>query len=276
AMSQIGRLTPGTGSDATALTYDGATTGDFNDPATVSATLADTSKTTPTPLTGQSVVFTLNGAETCTGVTDATGHAACQLTPAETSGAYSVAASFAGTATLNASSTSAAFAVTIEETALARTAPAAIADGSSVTLNAVLTGDAAQPVAGRTVTLGLGTGATAQQCTATTNATGAAICSIELVNQPLGAGKLFAEFAGDGFFTPASAGGVSLVFAFLNGGIFVVGDGSPPVGGSVTFWSSSWSATNILSGGSGSASFKGFASTMTQASACGGTWTSTG
>src|SRR4029077_10927901 len=142
AMSQIGRLTPGTGSDATALTYDGATTGDFNDPATVSATLADTSKTTPTPLTGQSVVFTLNGAETCTGVTDASGHAACQLTPAETSGAYSVAVSFAGTATLNASSTSAAFAVTVEETALALTAPAAIANGSSLALNAVLTGDA--------------------------------------------------------------------------------------------------------------------------------------
>jgi streptogramin lyase len=275
-MNQIGRLTPGTASDATALTYDGATTGDFNDPATVSATLVDTSTTPATPLSGQSVAFTLNGAETCTGVTDASGRAACQLTPAETSGAYAVIANFAGTAALNASSTSASFAVTVEETALALTAPAVIANGSSVSLSAVLTEDGKTPIAGRTVTLGLGTGDTAQQCTATTSATGAATCSIDAVNQPLGAGVLFATFAGDGFYGPASAGGASVVFAFVSGGMFVVGDGRAQVGGSVTFWSSKWADSNPMSGGSGPASFKGFATTMTPAAACGGTWTSTG
>ncbi|HEX9099751.1 MAG TPA: hypothetical protein VF956_09730 [Candidatus Dormibacteraeota bacterium] len=275
AANQIGRLTPGTAADPTALSYDGATTGDFNDPAGVSATLTDTSTTPATPVSGQSVAFTLNGAETCTGVTDAQGHASCQLTPAETSGTYSVAASFAGTATLNASSTSASFAVTLEETGLTVTAPGVMANGSPVVLNAVLTTDGAA-LAGRTVTLVLGTGATAQTCTAITSATGAATCTIAAVNQPLGSGGLAAGFVGDGFYTAASASGSSLVFAFLNGGIFVIGDGSPPVGGSVTFWSSTWSTVNIVSSGSGSASFKGFATTMTQASACGGTWTSTG
>jgi streptogramin lyase len=273
--SQIGRLTPGTAVAPTALTYDGATTGDFNDPATVSATLADTSTTPATPLSGQSMAFTLNGAETCSGVTDALGRATCQLTPGETSGTYAVVANFAGSALLKASSTSASFAVTVEETTLALVAPALIANGSSVSLSAVLTEDGTRPIAGRTVTLGLGTGASAQQCTATTNAAGAATCSIDTVNQPLGAGGVFATFAGDGFYAPASAGGAFVAFAFLTGGMFVVGDGSAHVGGSVTFWSSTWSDSNTMSGGPGPSSFKGFASTMTPAPACGDTWTST-
>jgi hypothetical protein len=279
-MSKIGRLTPGAPVAPTALTYDGATTGDFNDPATVSATLTDTSTTPATPLSGQSVVFTLtltlnaNAAETCTGVTDDQGHASCQLTPGETSGTYSVAASFAGTATLNASSTSASFAVTVEATGLTVTAPAAIANGSPVVLNALLAADGA-PLAGRTVTLMLGTGDTAQTCAATTSATGAATCTISVVSQPLGAGGLSASFAGDGSYAPASAGGAFVAFAFVSGGMFVVGDGSAQVGGSVTFWSPTWSSSNTLSGGSGPASFKGFATTMTPGAACAGTWTST-
>jgi streptogramin lyase len=274
--NHIGRLTPGSAAaDPTALTYDGATTGDFNDPATVSATLADTSTTPATPLKGQSVVFTLSPAETCTGATDDQGHASCALTPAEASGAYSVAASFAGTATLNASSTSASFAVTVEETALTLTAPAVIANGSSVSLSAVLTEDGKTPIPGDTVTLGLGTGDAAQTCSAITSATGAATCTISVVSQPLGASGLSATFAGDGFYAPASAGGASVMFAFVSGGMFVVGDGSAHMRGAVTFWSSKWADSNTLSGRSGPSSFKGFATTMTPGATCGGTWTST-
>jgi streptogramin lyase len=273
-MNQIGSLTPGIAADPTALNYNGATTGDFNDPATVSATLTDTSTATATPLSGQSVTFTLNGAEACAGVTDGVGHASCQLTPGETAGTYSVAADFAGTPTLKASSTSASFEVTVEEATLTVTAPAVIANGSPVTLNAVLAADAALPVAGRTVTLSLGTGASTQTCTATTSPAGAANCTIAVVNQPLGSGALNAGFTGDGFFTTASAAGASLVFAFTSGGVFVVGDGAPPVGGSVTFWSSAWAAANTVSSGSVSASFKGFATTTTSP-ACGSPWTST-
>jgi streptogramin lyase len=273
-MNQIGSLTPGTAADPTVLAYDGATTGDFDDPATVSATLTDASTTTATPVSGQSVTFTLNGTETCAGVTDTLGRASCQLTPGETAATYSLTADFAGTPTLKASSTSASFVVTVEEAALSLTAPAAIANGAPVTLSAVLAGDGALPLAGRTVTLSLGTGASAQTCTATTSATGAATCVIAAVNQPLGSGGLTAGFAGDGLYASASAGGSSLVFAFVSGGMFVIGDGTPPVGGSVTFWSSAWSAANIVSGGSGPASFKGFATTMTSP-ACGSVWAST-
>jgi streptogramin lyase len=274
--NQVGRLTPGTAIAPTALAYNGAAAGDFNDRATVSATLTDTSTTPATALSGQSVTFTLNGAETCNGVTDVQGRASCQLTPGETSGAYALVANFAGSATLNPASTSASFAVTVEETALTLTAPAAIANGSPVSLNAVLPEDATAPIAGRGVTLGLGTGATAQSCTATTNGTGIATCSIAAVNQPLGPGVLFATFAGDGFYAPASASGAYVSFAFATGGMFVVGDGSSQAGASVTFWSATWSNANSMSGGPGPSSFKGFATTMTPAVACGGTWTSTG
>ena len=44
-------------------------------------------------------------------------------------------------------------------------------------------------IAGRTITIMLGSGSTAQTCTGTTDATGTASCSI-LVNQPLGPGTL--------------------------------------------------------------------------------------
>jgi streptogramin lyase len=278
--NQVGRLTLGAAAAATALTYDGAATADFNDLATVSATLTDTS-TPAIPLIGQTVVFTLNGTETCTGVTgdgvtDDKGRASCQLTPGETSAStpYIVKANFAGTATLQPSSTSASLAVTVEETALTLTAPPVIANGSPVTLNAVLTTDGL-PLGGRTLTLGLGSGDSAQSCTAATDAAGTATCSIAVVNQPLGAGVLSASFAGDDRYAPASAGGAFVAYAFATGGMFVVGDGSAQVGGSVTFWSPTWSSSNTLSGGSGPASFKGFAPATTPATACAGTWTST-
>lgn len=273
--NQIGHLTPGTASVTMALTYTGATAGDFNDPATVSATLVDSSTTPATPQSGQSVAFKLNGVEACTGVTDALGSATCQLTPGEQVGSYSLAVSFAGSALLPAASTSSSFGVTAEESALAMAGPAFVANGMPASLAAALTEDGTRPVAGRSVTIGLGTGSAAQTCSATTSATGAATCAISAVNQSLGAGGLTATFGGDGFYAPASAGATSLVFAFAAGGSFVVGNGSDHLGGSVTFWADTWSASNTLSGGQAPPSFKGFANTLASTPpTCGGTWSS--
>ena len=39
----------------------------------------------------------------------------------------------------------------------------------------------------------------------------------------------------------------------------MIGDGIAVVGAAVTFWGAQWSKSNTLSGGSASASFKGFA-----------------
>ncbi len=254
---------------ATTLTYVGDTTSDFHDPATVSATLV--SAVTNAPISGASVSFTLGGADTCTGTTDGAGDASCSITPSLAAGPYPLVASFTGNANFMASSVTTTFTVTLEETTLAYTGPTMIANGQSATLSGVLKEDGTTPIAGRTVSFTLGSGSSAQSCTGTTDATGAASCPISLVAQPLGPGTVSASFAGDAFYLPSSDSKATLLFAFLSKGSFVIGDKSDT--GMVTFWSSQWAKTNTLSGGKAPSSFKGFADKLSSSPpSCGGTW----
>ena len=79
------------------------------------------------PIQGEKVAFTLNNAETCTGITDTTGTASCPITPGEPAGTYTLVGTFAGdTSTalplpLLGSTNSANFVVALEETGLAYT-----------------------------------------------------------------------------------------------------------------------------------------------------------
>ena len=201
--------------DAT-LTIDPASaTSDFNDPATVSGTLSDSAG----PIAGASVTFTLNGAETCTGTTAANGAVSCSLTPQEASGSYPLTASYGGSATDNPASATATFTVTREETTLVYTGSAHAANGRPYTLSGNLKEDGTTPIAGRTVTFTLGSGATAQSCTGTTDAAGDASCTLASVNQPDAPTiPATAVFAGDAYYLPASAslaGGV--VFTSMTG-----------------------------------------------------------
>jgi hypothetical protein len=195
----------------------GGTTGDFNDPATVSAVLSDGQG----PLAGKTITFTLNGTETCSAATTATGTASCSLTPHEAAGPYPLTASFAGDATHLAASASATFTVTREETTLAYTGPAKAAGGQPLTLSGVLREDGVTPVSARTVTFTIGTGGSAQSCSGTTNASGQASCTIASVNQPASATTVpvSAVFAGDTFYLPASAS-ATLRLQFLTGRAF--------------------------------------------------------
>ena len=79
----------------TTLTYDGATTGDFHDPAVLSATL--TRQDDASPVAGKPVHFTM-ASQSCDGTTNAAGRASCTITPQEPAGDYTVKASFAGDA----------------------------------------------------------------------------------------------------------------------------------------------------------------------------------
>jgi len=241
----------------TALAYTGATSSDYNDPATVSAQLTDHAGT---PLANEPVVFTLNGAETCTGTTDASGNASCSITPGEAAGPYTVVASFAGDTTHSASTTSSPFAVTLEETALTSNASLqVIAQGHSATISAVLTdpnGGAA--ISGKPVVLTLGSGSGAQQCTGTTDSSGTATCSINSVTVGLGPQPVTDSFAGDSYYQAATLTASS---AFGNGS-------------TVTWWGAQWNKLNTLSGGSAPSAFKGFAKNLTPTlPSCGGTWT---
>lgn len=192
----------------------GATGSDFNDPATVAAVLSDGNG----PLAGRTVTFALNGAETCSATTNASGAASCSLTPHEAAGSYPLTASFAGDATHNPTSASSTFTVTHEETTLAYTGPTKTADGQPITLSGVLKEDGTTPIAGRTVTFTLGSGPTSQSCSGTTNAAGSASCTIASVNQPgsLTSIPVTAVFAGDAFYQPASAS-ATLKLLFMTG-----------------------------------------------------------
>jgi len=254
--------------EETALSYNGATTSDFNDAATVSATLTEDGAA---PIAGVTLSFTLDGQAPCTGTTDATGKASCSITPNEAAGTYTLTASFAGNGFYLPASATPNFVVTKEETTLSYTGDTLIANGGTATLSGVLKEDGTTPIAGRTVSFTLGTGASAQSCNGTTNASGAASCTVSPVSQPLGPGTVAASFAGDGFYLPASASANTLLFAFLAQGSFVVGDQSDT--GAVNFWGAQWANNNSLSGGAAPNSFKGFANTTSTPPACGQTWT---
>jgi hypothetical protein len=220
----------------------------------------------------QTITFTI-GAQSCAGITDATGAASCNLTLNQVPGPYTVTANFAGAGLFQPSSASTAFTITREETTLNYTGDTVIANNTTAHLSGVLLEDGTVPIAGRTVDFTLGTGGTAQTCSGVTDAAGVAACDIFPVNQPSGPGVVAANFAGDAFYLPSSASEATIIFAFLDHGSFVVGDETDT--GSVEFWGHSWSRDNVLSGGPAPDSFKGFASAIsTNPPACGDTWTS--
>jgi len=166
------------------------------------------------------------------------------------------------------------FTVNLEETTLTYTGDTVIANGGTATMSGVLLEDNTTPIAGRTVVLTLGSGGSAQSCSGVTNASGIAACTISPVAQPLGPGVVTSSFAGDTCYRPASAGGTTVVFAFLARGAFVIGDQSAQMGANVTFWGAKWSKLNKLSGGAAPASFKGFAAALSsEPPKCGITWT---
>jgi hypothetical protein len=257
------------------VTYTGLTTSDFHDAFTASATLTEVAS--GSPVSGATIAFSLGSGlagETWTAVTDSSGAASCPLTPAEAAGPTTLTASFAGDAFTAASSATVPFTITKEETTLTYTGPTVFPNANTVTFSAVLDEDGTTPIPGRTVSISIGSGAAAQTCTGTTDATGTASCTTA-VNQPLGPGlPISATFAGDAFYLSSSASATGLVFAFLDHGTFAVGDGSAATNSSALFWGAQWAKSNALSGGSAPSSFKGFAgTTSTKPPSCGGSYT---
>jgi hypothetical protein len=205
---------------ASTITYTGPTTADFHDAFTASATLTSAGA----PVSGATVNFTLGsgvGSETCSATTNGSGVAACAITPQEAAGPTTITASFAGTDTAGPASTTLPFTITREETTLAYTGPARIADGTPTQFSGVLREDGTVPIAGRSVSFTIGSGATQQTCTGTTDATGTAACTIT-PNQPLNATAtvpLTATFGGDAFYLPSSAT-ATLLLQFMTGRAF--------------------------------------------------------
>ncbi len=248
---------------ATTLTYTGATSADYKDATTLSATLLDASGN---GLTGKSVMLTL-GSLTCPATTGPGGIAACTVAQVTlVPGSYTVTASFAGDAIyLPAPDATASFQVQRETTASTVAAVNAVAAGS-VQLRGTLLEDGL-PLAGQTVNLSLGS----TTCNAVTNDSGIATCNV--VAATLGPAAVGISFAGNTYYVESSATiqNGALVYTYAPGtGSFVIGDGNSAPGTSVTFWGAKWAKLNKVSGGSAPDAFKGYAAQGSKA--CGTGW----
>jgi hypothetical protein len=294
----------------TALSYTGATTGHFNDAVVVSARLVDPvnaaeGESTPSPIAGKPVVLTLNGTESCSGTTDATGTATCTITPKEAAGSYALNAHFTSDAFYQAADLNTPFVVTLEDTKLSsQTSLQVFITGATATLSSTLVDSAngaegeasdvpiANPVASDAgpvpvnVTMTLGSGAGSQSCTAPTNASGVATCSFT-VSSSVGNG--FVSIT-DSFTDPtnhfqsATNTQRALVAAFPDRGSFEVGDATEDsastTGAQVNWWGAQhWKQNSFSALPAGETSephqMKGFIETPASfPPTCGTAWTS--
>jgi hypothetical protein len=95
------------------------------------------------------------------------------------------------------------FVITPAPTTVTYTGATTATNGSAVTLSSTLKSNGT-PLSGQPLTLTLGSGKTAQSCTATTNASGAASCSIPSVNQVAGSVTVTVSYAGNGSYQSSS------------------------------------------------------------------------
>ena len=261
------------------VTYTGATTADYHDAFTASATLVDPDG--GGPISGKNITFTLGSGDTCSATTNGVGSASCSITPTQQPGSYAITATFGSDTDYVSSGDSRLFIITREQTTTTYTGPTVILQGASgVKLEGKLVEDGVTPISGRTIMLGLGS----QSCTGTTSSTGVATCTLTftgaLGDQPLGA-----SFAGDPYYLPSSdTGKTATVFAFPSRGAFVLGDttaaSATPIT-TLTWWADNWSSLNSVSGGAAPSADKGFAGTVslpttTPPAPCGGNWTTSG
>ncbi len=260
--------------EQTTLTYTGATTSDYHDAFSASATLTEPDG----PVAGKSVRFTLGVGDTCTATTNSAGVASCSITPNQVPGASTIKSEFGPDTDYQSSSDSDAFTITKEQTTTTYTGPTVILQGASgVKLQGQLLEDGVTPIASRTLTLKLG----AQSCTGTTAANGVASCTLTF-SGALGGQPLAAIFAGDAFYLPSSdTTKTATVFSFPSRGAFVLGNSTVAAStpfSTVTWWGSDWASRNVVSGGAAPSAFKGFADdvalpTSTPPAACGAPWT---
>jgi Bacterial Ig-like domain (group 3) len=199
-----GAVQVGPSTTSTVLTVN-PTSGTYGEPVTVSATLTDTYTGTGAP--GEKVTLTLNGTQSCTGTTNASGVASCSITPNEAGGTFNLTASFSGDTSqlpvLLATTGSNTFTEQKDNTVVTYTGSTSVQSGQEPTLSATLTGNGA-PLSGQTVTFTVGTGSTAQKCSGTTNASGAVSCSICMFNQNASPLPITVSYAGSSYYTSAT------------------------------------------------------------------------
>jgi hypothetical protein len=264
---------------ATQLEVETPPTTIYHDAVTLSAALFESGGIDP--IAGRDLTLAIGvgaGAQSCQGTTDASGVVSCDIASVEQvpDPKVPVRAWFDGDLYYVASSGSTTFAVTKRATGLSITAPEFVADEGEIALSGTLVEAGDAPVAGRDVTFALGVGSERQTCTAATDSSGDAACTISGISQELGPQDVSAAFAGDAYYLPSGADDEVLVFAWTDGGTFVVGDLSASRSPTVTYWSSEWYLDSSLTGGRAPAAFKGFADSPSAPTDCATDWQSRG
>ncbi len=186
------------GPHTTALDLNLAPTGGpIQTKATITAVLDDVTASPIAAIPGATVKLSLGG-QSCMATTDATGRATCTVLPTASPGYQPLTATFAGTSGLAPSSASQTFLLSSElQSVLTYAGATSATDGATAAVSGQLTLANGGALAGKPVTFTLGSGSTAQSCSANTDATGAAGCTIASVNQSAGAVPMQAEFPGD-------------------------------------------------------------------------------
>jgi hypothetical protein len=134
---QEGALPPAT--KPTSTTYDGASSVQYSDAATLSGTLKDTSVSPAVGVAGKQLDFEMGTQSTSGGPTDANGAASNSLAVTQTPGSVStVKASFAGDSGYDASSDTKSFSITKEDCTLTYSGDTLVGAATSTTLAADL------------------------------------------------------------------------------------------------------------------------------------------
>jgi hypothetical protein len=157
----------------TSTAYLGDTTGAYDTPATLSASLVDEYGQT---VNARTITFTVGSDPSLTALTNSSGIATKSYTPALTAGPYTGGSAFAGDALYKASDSSNGFAVVRKATAVTYTGALTGGANKTVTLSAVLKDATGTPLAARTVKFQLGT----QTINAVTDANGVASTPLKL------------------------------------------------------------------------------------------------
>lgn len=194
------------------IDYTGPVTASYHQAFTASARVTQGGS----PASGRAVSFRLGqggGTQQCQATTASSGSASCRLVPDQVPGRTTL------TVTSGGASVSVPFTITRAPTAVAYTGPRHVANGVPAHLSARLTEQGGAPISGRPVTIALGHGSGRQHCTGTSDSSGAASCTIPVLNQPLTAAAtvpVAVSFGGDAFYLP-SQGSASVRLEYYTG-----------------------------------------------------------
>lgn len=189
----------------TSIGYLGDTSGTFDTPASLSASLVDEYGQT---VNGRSITFSVGSDGPLSALTNSSGIAAKSYTPTLAAGSYTGSSSFAGDPLYKASSSSNAFAVAKKATTIAYTGATTGGPNKTVVLSAVLKDATGKPLGGRTIVFQLGS----QSVSAVTDANGVAAANLKL-NQKNGTYTVSATYSPPGSDAPYYIGsGQSTIF----------------------------------------------------------------